>query len=97
MRILVLVLALLAVGAGCHEADPDEEILPPPRKPCEGIYGPAVDACVQASGCAGIECLSVYDQCSANVKRGVLLDCCVANYATQEVWMECIDSLGTRP
>ena len=96
MRPAVLVLLCFAAGPACHEADP-EELLSPQPKPCANVYAPAVNACVAASGCIGIACLSAWDRCSADVQRGPLLECCVANYPTYEARMECIDSLGAGP
>ena len=96
--VLPAFLLLLAGSFGCDESYTDEVVeSAPPPKPCAGIYGPAVDACVAASGCVGFACFAVWDQCSADVKRGVLRNCCVANYATYEERMACIDALGEGP
>jgi hypothetical protein len=97
MRRAVVALVLLLGSPGCRESSPDEVLDPVVPKPCAGVYGPAVDACVAETGCAGFGCFAVWDRCSADVKRGVLMDCCVANYATYDERMRCVDSLGTQP
>jgi hypothetical protein len=91
-------LALLLFAAGC-DLSPSEEPAPPPPPPppCADVYDNAVNTCVAASGCAGFACFYVWEQCSADAKRGPLLDCCVANYQSQVDRQSCIDSLGQEP
>ena len=89
--------ALLVTGAGCENSAPDEVVAPYVPPPCASTYNTAVDACVVASGCAGFECFFVLEQCSADAKRGPLMECCVANYQTVDDRQQCIDSLGQGP
>ena len=90
--------ALVLTAAGC-DISPAEDAVPPPppRPPCADVYNSAVNACVAASGCAGFACFYVWDLCSADAKRGPLMECCVANYPTDEARQQCIDSLGQGP
>ncbi len=81
----------------CHEVSDGGPTAPPPRPPCAGVYRSAVDSCVAASGCIGIECFYVWDQCSADAKRGPLLDCCAAHFTTAEEIQACVDGLGQGP
>jgi hypothetical protein len=88
--------AMLLAAGGCHDASPDSIVSPPPP-PCAGVYSSAVNSCVAESGCIGFECFYVWDQCSADAKRGPLADCCLANYPTDEGFQKCMDSLGQGP
>ena len=90
---LVMAIATLA----CHEVSDGGPTASPPPPPCAGVYGTAVNSCVAASGCIGIECFYVWDQCSADAKRGPLADCCLANYPTSDGFQSCMDSLGQGP
>ena len=91
--LLVMSLATLA----CHEVSDGGPTAVPPPPPCAGVYDAAVNSCVAASGCIGIECFYVWDRCSADAKRGPLLDCCAAHYATAEEIQACVDGLGQGP
>ena len=93
MRAVLAILALVTAGG----SETDDVVLSPPSPPCSGVYGSAVNACVASSGCAGFACFWVWDQCSADAKRGPLQECCFANYPTAEQTQACVDSLGQGP